>query len=295
MRLSIYIAASLIAALPTGAAFAQTQPLGAAAPLPDVLPADPMAEMSLEDVRRELIAVGETLEIMRNELRPSGQFAPTTTPADPNLLARLDAIEARLRVATGRMETLRFDIERVSDDGGRRLSDLDFRVTMLEGMDPSFVPAATPLGGGTTSPTDVPGTNEGTAQTAVSEQSDFDRSLAAFNAGNFAQATQGFNNFLELYGEGPLSPDARYWLAEAQYGGGEYQPAAMGFLGIFSGAPTGQRAPEALLKLGGSLARLGQTGEACLTFDEALARFGNAQGESYIVRAQTEKGLHGCP
>ncbi|MBB5515956.1 tol-pal system protein YbgF [Rubricella aquisinus] len=304
MRLKLPFAIACVTALSFGAVTAQSQtpaPAPAATPagtdpLPDVLPADPVVEMSLEDIRRELISLGEVLEDLRNELRPSGQFAPSTgTPPDPSLLARLDGLEARLREATGRMETLRFDLERIADDGGRRLSDLDFRVTMMEGADPSFVPPATPLGGGVTAPTETPGLATGAAQTAVSEQADFDRALAAFNQGNFAQAVQGFSSFLELYGEGPLSADARYWLAESQFGNAQYQPAAMGFLGIFSGAPNGERAPEALLKLGGALARLGQTEEACLTFDEALARFGNAQGESFIVRAQTEKGLHGCP
>ena len=57
---------------------------------------------------------------------------------------------------------------------------------------------------------------------------------------------------------------------------GDITPAARAYLQSFSGAPNGPVAPEALYKLGLSLADLGQMQEACVTLGEVSIRFPSA-------------------
>ena len=57
-------------------------------------------------------------------------------------------------------------------------------------------------------------------------------------------------------------------MGEINYARSEYQLAARMYLDVQQNYTNDRKAPDALLKLGMSLARLGQTREACLTLRE---------------------------
>ncbi|HSG93968.1 MAG TPA: tetratricopeptide repeat protein, partial [Afifellaceae bacterium] len=52
--------------------------------------------------------------------------------------------------------------------------------------------------------------------------------------------------------------------------------AANGFLAVYKGAPDSRKAPDALMKLGVSLAALGERDAACATFAELDSKFPDA-------------------
>ncbi|MGB0499313.1 MAG: tetratricopeptide repeat protein [Rubricella sp.] len=279
------------------AAFGQTDP-APAEPGPGVAteatPAAPVTPgMTLEDIRLELSAIGAELDALRALQRASGQ-GTGVEPLGPEILARINALEDQLRAVTNRLEQLSFDVNRIAEDGGRRLSDLDFRVTLMEGGDTAFVPPAAPLGGG--GPSGGSGTTPGAGvQTAISEQAEFDAAFSAYEEGRYAEAITGFEAFIATYAGGPLVPEARFWLAESQSASGAHQAAATNYLSVFSGNPSGEQAPDALVGLGVSLALLGQVSEGCLTFDEALARFAAREGQAFIEEVMAEKSRYACP
>ena len=66
--------------------------------------------------------------------------------------------------------------------------------------------------------------------------------------------------------------------------------AGRAYLESYSSAPTGNRAPDALLKLGVSLANLGQVSEACATLG-AMDRF---PGSAQLTTANAERQRLGC-
>lgn len=76
--------------------------------------------------------------------------------------------------------------------------------------------------------------------------------LAAFSnlaAGRYAVAETGFNNFLFAYPDHQYTPNARYWLASAQFSQGKRQLASANLRQVVDDSNSQERAPAALALL----------------------------------------------
>ena len=73
-----------------------------------------------------------------------------------------------------------------------------------------------------------------------------------------------------------LAPDAYYWLGESLFQSQQYRDAAEFFLTVSTKYETTGRAPEALLRLGQSLAALGEKEAACASLGEVLRKYPRA-------------------
>src|SRR5262245_26108476 len=89
----------------------------------------------------------------------------------------------------------------------------------------------------------------------------------------FGEAEAGFRLFLSRYRDHELAGNAQYWLGETYYVQGKYKDAARSFLSGFQTFPKSPRAPNALLKLGMSLNKLGQKEQACGAFAEVPKKY----------------------
>ena len=138
------------------------------------------------------------------------------------------------------------------------LGDMQFRIIELEGGDITNIPDIAIIDEGSST---IDNNNQGTTdntgvELATSEQGDFDRAVAAVEAGDHADAVAKLDQFLLTYPDGPLSGEAHYWRAEALAEQGDWSNAARAFLESFSGSPSGVKAPKSLYRLGVSLAQL---------------------------------------
>lgn len=236
---------------------------------------------TLADLRQELVFLNTELQLLNRELSTTtGGGVPTGASS---LLQRTDALEQELRRITSVVEKLQFRIERIVQDGTNRLGDMQFRIIELEGGDVSNMPDIPILGGKTGAAVgDLGNGDQGAAENsgvelATSEQGDFDRAVATVEAGSYADAVAKFDRFLMTYPGGPLTGEAHYWRAEALAGQDDWSNAARGFLESFSGSPSGTKAPRSLYRLGVSLAKLGQTQDACATLGEVEIRYPTTQ------------------
>jgi tol-pal system protein YbgF len=93
---------------------------------------------------------------------------------------------------------------------------------------------------------------------------------------DYAGAEDAFRQLVDTYPNDPLAGDAQYWIGESYYVRGQYKNAADAFLHGYKKYKKGQKAPDTLLKLGMSLAELGQKEAACSTFNELKAKFPQA-------------------
>ena len=89
----------------------------------------------------------------------------------------------------------------------------------------------------------------------------------------FGEAEAGFRLFLSRHREHELAGNAQYWLGETYFVQGKYKDAARSFLAGFQSYPKNPRAPNALLKLGMSLNKLGQKEQACGAFAEVPKKY----------------------
>jgi tol-pal system protein YbgF len=107
-------------------------------------------------------------------------------------------------------------------------------------------------------------------------QSLYQQGYGALLQKDYAGAEGAFRRLLDTYPNDPLAGDAQYWVGETYYVRGQYKNAADAFLKGYKKYRGGQKAPDALLKLGMSLAELGQKDAACSTFNELKAKFPQA-------------------
>lgn len=247
---------------------------------------------TLADIRQELSALSAELLRLQAELSPSGSAGAQPSGS---VLDRLDAVDSELRRLTAKTEELEFRIDRIVADGTNRIGDLEFRLRELEGGDLAQLPVQPPLGGTAPPPapaSDPPASAQDAPLLAVGEQADFDAARALLDAGDYTEAEARLAAFIDTYAGGPLMPEAHFLRGRALDAMGSTPQAARAYLEAFNAAPDGNRAAEALMRLGTALGTLGQREEACLMLQEVGARF---PASAMAERAQEAGREFNCP
>jgi len=109
----------------------------------------------------------------------------------------------------------------------------------------------------------------------------------------YADAENGFKDFLAKYPDHNLAGSAEFKLGETYYAQQDYTSAAKAYLAGYKQFPKSRRAPDSLLKLGLSLGRLGQKDQACAALGSVGDEYPNAVDVK--KRAQAEYKRAGCP
>lgn len=110
---------------------------------------------------------------------------------------------------------------------------------------------------------------------------------------NYAQAEKYFRDFLSSFPEHNLVQNAKYWLGETYYVRDDFERAARLFAEGYQTYPQGSKAPDNLLKLGLSLANLGNQKDACLTLSQLKRKFQTGAGP-VLDRAEREMQDMNC-
>jgi tol-pal system protein YbgF len=116
----------------------------------------------------------------------------------------------------------------------------------------------------------------------------------ALMGGDYAFAEEQFGQFLELYPDNAQVTDAANWLGEALIAQSSYAEAADVLVEAYQKAPDHPRAPDILLKLGVSLAGVGERETACRTFSEVGTRYPDTI-PAFQARLSEEKAKAECP
>lgn len=111
--------------------------------------------------------------------------------------------------------------------------------------------------------------------------------------GDYNAAEESLRKFSQLYPNHRLTSSARYWLGETFYARGQFSDAVAEFSANYKSFPDGSKAPDSLLKLGLSLARLEERDAACATLAEMFNRFPSAS-RSLQIAAQDEQARSNC-
>lgn len=121
----------------------------------------------------------------------------------------------------------------------------------------------------------------------------YEAAINQLKRGQFDTAEADLANFLQRYPDHNLAGNAQYWLGETFYVRGAYRQAAEAFLTGYTTYASSSKAPDSLLKLGMTLAALGQRDQACATLGELNRRFPSAS-QAVTQRAQLERRRAGC-
>jgi tol-pal system protein YbgF len=121
----------------------------------------------------------------------------------------------------------------------------------------------------------------------------YQRGYGALLQKDYAGAEGAFSQLVAAHPDNPLAGNAQYWIGETYYARGQYKNAADAFLKGYKKYKSGEKAPDALLKLGMALAQLGQKDAACSTFNELKIKF-PAAPEPVRDEAKAERKKAGC-
>jgi tol-pal system protein YbgF len=237
---------------------------------------------------------------------------------------RVFQLEEQMRQLNGRIEELNFMVLELQEMIRKMQKDNEFRFQELEGQkqgaapapaagtdtaaaaaaDPATDPATgappanlgsitfdsagNPIGGGTPAPGATASIPAGLGDAEL-----FDSAYALVLSGDYGAAESALREHVTRFPASARTADARYWMGEAQLGQSKYTDAAENFLAISRDYPQAERAPEALLKLGVSMAALKKNDIACATFNEVMRRYPSA-GEALKSRVDTEKAAAQC-
>ncbi|QQR39688.1 tol-pal system protein YbgF [Devosia rhizoryzae] len=116
----------------------------------------------------------------------------------------------------------------------------------------------------------------------------------ALVAGDYDFAEEQFGQFMELYPDNPQLVDAANWRGEALIAQSSYAEAADVLVEAYQKAPDHPRAPDILMKLGVSLAGVGERETACRTFAEVSTRYPEII-PAFQARLAEEKAKAECP
>jgi len=241
---------------------------------------------------------------------------------------RLTQLERRVQELTGQIERLGFEQRQLENRVDRAIADIEFRLDALEGGGVSAPSGERTTGGGSGSTGGatlaIPDTasTAGGAAAAVSGgrtaaltppdtgspdggadrvslpggdvAAQYDYAFGLVQHADYARAQQALQQFVDQHAGHPLASNAQFWLGETYYVRGRFNEAATAFARGYQRFPDGAKAVDSLMKLGMSLAAMGQTQDACLTYGRLNADFPQAPAAVRRRVAQEEDRLQ-CP
>ncbi|HEY1862223.1 MAG TPA: tol-pal system protein YbgF [Roseiarcus sp.] len=121
----------------------------------------------------------------------------------------------------------------------------------------------------------------------------FNAALQAFQAGQYPEAETGFKAFLAANPAHRLTPDAIFYIGETYLQRSRPREAAEQYLKVTTDYSKSSRAPESMVRLGQTLAALGNSDQACATFGEFGKRYPTASA-SVKKLAERESAKDHC-
>lgn len=259
-------------------------------------------ERELGTVQRQVYRGGaQTNDVVTSPLAREGAAPPSTPASLPTDLAarievRIGQLESELRRLTGQVEQANYAAGQVGGRLDRAIADIEFRLKELEqrgatapvaagapptGTSPSAAPSP-PAGAGPTTLGTVPLADLKTPPATDKAGPEFKTSKEQYDhafkllRSDYAGAERAFRAFLDTWPDDPLAGNAQYWLGESHYVRNEFDKAAVVFLKGYQKYAKSPKAPDSLLKLGLSLAALGQQKEACAAFGRLTGEYPDA-------------------
>lgn len=145
---------------------------------------------------------------------------------------------------------------------------------------------------GTSQPMDLQ-FDPGAALSDADAQAQYEAGYEALLRGDYVFAEDQFRQFIGLFPNNRLAPDAYHWLGDSLLNRGEYEEAAEVLLRGFEAYPNAARAPDMVMKLGISLNNAGERETACRTFVEVLRRYPD-QPNAFKQRVAEEQRKAQC-
>jgi tol-pal system protein YbgF len=128
---------------------------------------------------------------------------------------------------------------------------------------------------------------------AGTSQEQYNYAFGLLRQADYGGAETALKQFLQRYPNDPLAGNAQYWLGETYYVRKDYNNAAIAFAEGYRKYPNGGKGPDSLLKLGMSLAEVGQKPQACQALNQLEREYPKASA-NIGERAKAERQRLDC-
>jgi tol-pal system protein YbgF len=146
---------------------------------------------------------------------------------------------------------------------------------LQRGVPLSALPAASvPPVGGLGQPLAGSASAPGTAPPAPKEL--YSQAYADYARGNFDLAIQGFQEYLKNYADTDLADNAQYWIGECLYSKQKHSEAIEAWNTLFRDFPASDKLPDARVKKGMALEKLGRRSQALVEYRYVVERYPNS-------------------
>jgi tol-pal system protein YbgF len=105
----------------------------------------------------------------------------------------------------------------------------------------------------------------------------YSQAYADYARGNYDLAIQGFSEYIRAYPGTDFTDNAQYWIGECLYGKKLYNDAVEAWNVLFRDYPSSDKLPDARVKKGMALERLGRKSQALVEYRYVVDRFPNSQ------------------
>ena len=105
----------------------------------------------------------------------------------------------------------------------------------------------------------------------------YSQAYADYARGNYDLAIQGFGEYIRNYPGTDFTDNAQYWIGECLYGKKLYNEAVEAWNVLFRDYPSSDKLPDARVKKGMALERLGRRSQALVEYRYVVDRFPNSQ------------------
>jgi tol-pal system protein YbgF len=128
------------------------------------------------------------------------------------------------------------------------------------------LPASEAPGGANAATTATSGVANPPSATPATPQDQYNRAFGLLQRADYPNAETALRAFVKQFPKDPLAGNAQYWLGETYYVRKDWNDAAIAFAEGYQKYPKSSKAMDDLLKLGMSLANLGQKSNACAAY-----------------------------
>jgi tol-pal system protein YbgF len=104
----------------------------------------------------------------------------------------------------------------------------------------------------------------------------YSQAYADYARGNYDVAIQGFQEYLRAFPNTDFSDNAQYWIGECLYGKQKYQEGIEAWNTLFRDYPSSDKLPDARVKKGMALEKLGRRSQALVEYRYVIDRIPNS-------------------
>ena len=263
-------------------------------------------DANLQTLIQRLDQVHEDLRILQKDYYRGQKTGATRLPsgaaikkgdgrlADAEI--RMSNLESQMRGLTGQLEEISHRMQNVLRRLDGLVKDVDFRLAEIESRLTETVglsganDGAKKAVGLTTNQQNMPkqtvnlATDDPSVLPQGTPKERYKYAYSLLTKMRLVEAEAAFQEFLEQHEGDPLASNAQYWLGETYYARQNLSEATRAFLVGIQRYPNSAKAPDSMLKLGISLAKLGKSEDSCAAFLEMQTKFPN-------LRARLRKRL----